>query len=110
MEVIRSSTSEITFLIDATKALINEQDFILISDSTTTPPKQYLAQVSNLVQQKSNEIRGTASILGEINIEDSTLEPCRFPIAMTSQIGQPPRGLVSKIISYHNKFIDANDQ
>ncbi len=103
MEVIRSSTSEIIFLIDATKALINEQDFILISDSTITPPKQYLAQVSNLVQQKDNEIKGTASILGEINVEDSTLEPCRFPIALNAQISQPPRGLVSKIISYRGE-------
>ncbi|MFX0084814.1 MAG: ATP-binding protein [Candidatus Hodarchaeota archaeon] len=103
MEVIRSSTSEITFLIDVTKALINEQDFILISDSTITPSKQYLAQVSNLVQQKDNEIKGTASILGEINLEDSTLEPCRFPIALNAQISQPPRGLVSKIISYRGE-------
>ena len=100
MEVIKSSTGEISFYIDETKASIHEQDFVLITDSEKTPEKQYLAQVARLVQAKGEEIKGTANILGEINLDDYSLIPCRFPISSHAQIDHPPRGLVSKIISY----------
>ncbi len=100
MEIIKSSTSEISFLIDPIKAAIHEQDFILIIDSEETPQKQYLAQISHLIQTKGEEIRGTAIILGEIDPEDFSLSPCRFPISPQAQIQHPPKGLVSKIISY----------
>jgi len=103
MEVIRSSTSEITFLLDSSNAFINEQDFILISDSTKSPPKEYLAQISNLIQQKTGEIKGIALVLGEINLDNHTLSKCKFPIALKSQISKPPKGLVSKIISYREE-------
>ncbi|MFX1516483.1 MAG: ATP-binding protein [Promethearchaeota archaeon] len=100
MEVIKSSTGEISFYIDETKASIHEQDFVLITDSEKTPEKQYLAQVIKLVQAKGEEIRGTATILGEINLDNYSLTPCRFPISSHAKIDHPPRGLVSKIISY----------
>ncbi|MHA2246510.1 MAG: ATP-binding protein [Candidatus Hodarchaeales archaeon] len=100
MEVIKSSTSEISFNIDTITASIHEQDFIMITDSKKSPQKQYLAQISHLIQTKGEEIRGTASILGEINSEDFSLSPCRFPISSQAQIQHPPKGLVSKIISY----------
>ena len=99
-QVIKSSTGEISFYIDESKASIHEQDFVLITDSEKTPEKQYLAQVARLVQAKGEEIRGTATILGEINLDDYSLTPCRFPISSHAQIDHPPRGLVSKIISY----------
>jgi hypothetical protein len=100
MEVIKSSTGEISFYIDETKATIYEQDFVLITDSEKTPEKQYLAQVAKLIQTKGEDIRGTATILGEINLEDFSLSPCRFPISSQAQIKHPPKGLVSKIISH----------
>ena len=100
MEVIKSSTGEISFYIDETKAAIHEQDFVLITDPEKTHDKQYLAQVASLTQTKGKEIRGTATILGEINSEDFSLSPCRFPISSEAQIDHPPKGLVSKIISY----------
>ncbi|MFX1285180.1 MAG: ATP-binding protein [Promethearchaeota archaeon] len=100
MEVLKSSTSEISFNIDTTKTSIYEQDFILITESKKTPQKQYLAQVTNLIQTKGEEIKGTATILGEINSEDFSLSPCKFPISSQAQIQHPPKGLVSKIISY----------
>ncbi|UCG03525.1 MAG: ATP-binding protein [Candidatus Heimdallarchaeota archaeon] len=100
MEVIKSSTGEISFYIDESKATIHEQDFVLITDSEKTPEKQYLAQVAHLIQTRGEEIRGTATILGEINSEDFSLSPCRFPISSQAQIEHPPKGLVSKIISY----------
>ena len=100
MEVIKSSTSEISFHIDTIQASIHEQDFILITDSKKTPQKRYLAQVSHLIQAKGEEIRGTATILGEIDSEDFSLSPCRFPISSQAQIQHPPKGLVSKILSY----------
>ncbi|MFX0122863.1 MAG: ATP-binding protein [Candidatus Hodarchaeota archaeon] len=100
MEVIKSSTGEISFYIDENKANIHEQDFILITDREKTPDKQYLAQVVQLVQAKGEEIRATATILGEISSEDFSLSPCRFPISSQAQIDHPPKGLVSKIISY----------
>ncbi len=103
MEVIRSSTSEIIFLVDSSNALINEQDFILISDSTKSPLKEYLGQISNIIQQKTGEIKGNALVLGEINLDNHTLSKCRFPIALKSQISKPPKGLVSKIISYREE-------
>ncbi|UCE12671.1 MAG: ATP-binding protein [Candidatus Heimdallarchaeota archaeon] len=100
MEVIKSSTSEISFRIVAAETSINEQDFILINDLKKTPQKQYLAQVSNLIQTKGEEIKGTAIILGEIDLKDFALSPCRFPVSPEAQIRHPPEGLVSKIISY----------
>lgn len=100
MEVIKSSTGEISFYIDETKATIHEQDFVLITDSEKTPEKQYLAQIARLIQTKGEEIRGTATILGEINSEDFSLSPCRYPISSQAQLDHPPKGLVSKIISY----------
>lgn len=100
MEVIKSSTSEISFRIVATESSINEQDFILITDLKKIPQKQYLAQVSTLIQTKGEEIKGTAFILGEIDLKDFALSPCRFPVSPEAQISHPPEGLVSKIISY----------
>jgi DNA helicase HerA-like ATPase len=79
---------------------MHEQDFIVISDSEKTPEKQYLAQISNIIQTKGEKIQGTASILGEIDLEDFSLSPCRFPISPRAQISTPPVGLVSQIISY----------
>ncbi len=100
MEVLKSSTTEISFYIDTRKVSIYEQDFILITDSKRTPEKQYLAQVVHLTQTKGEEIKGTAIILGEVNSEDFSLSPCKFPISSQAQIRHPPKGLVSKIISY----------
>ncbi|MFX1505167.1 MAG: ATP-binding protein [Promethearchaeota archaeon] len=100
MEVIKSSTGEISFYIDETKATIYEQDFVLITDSEKTPERQYLAQVAKLTQAKGEDIRGIATILGEINLDDFSLSPCRFPISSQAQIQHPPKGLVSKIISH----------
>ncbi|UCG89964.1 MAG: ATP-binding protein [Candidatus Heimdallarchaeota archaeon] len=100
MELIKSSTSEISFYIDTTKVSIYEQDFILITDSKKTPQQQYLAQITHLIQTKGEEIKGTAIILGEIDSENFSLSPCKFPISSQAQIQHPPKGLVSKIISY----------
>ena len=100
MEVIKSSTSELSFRIDTMATLIHEQDFVVITDSKETSPKQYLAQVASLIQLKGEAIKGTAFILGEINPENYSLSACRFPISPDAQIHHPPAGLVSKIISY----------
>ncbi len=103
MEVIRSSTSEITFIVDPMETRINEQDFIVIVDTSKPLEKQYLAQIFNLVQSKNTEIKGSAVILGEIDLENHTLLPCRFPISIGSLITHPLDGLVSKIISYRGE-------
>ena len=103
MEVIRSSTSEITFIVDTMETQIQEQDFIVIVDTSKPLEKQYLAQIFNLVQSKNTEIKGSAVILGEIDLENHTLLPCRFPISTGSLITQPQDGLVSKIISYRGE-------
>ncbi|MFX0014627.1 MAG: ATP-binding protein [Promethearchaeota archaeon] len=96
MEILKSSTSDITFTVDTENVSIHEQDFILIIDSE----KQYLAQVSHLVHTKGEEIKGNAIILGEINLDNYSLSSCRFPISSQALIQHPPKGLVSKIISY----------
>ena len=58
-KVIKSSTGEISFYIDESKAAIHEQDFVLITDSEKKPEKQYLAQVARLIQTRGEEIKGT---------------------------------------------------
>ncbi|MFX0183910.1 MAG: ATP-binding protein [Candidatus Hodarchaeota archaeon] len=103
MEIIKSSTSEISFLADSQEASIHEQDFILITDKRNTIQEQYLAQVGKLVQTKEGEITGTAIILGKINPDDYSLTQCKFPISPKAEISHPPKGLVSKIISYRGE-------
>jgi len=103
MEIIKSSTSEISFLVDMQEASIHEQDFILITDTRNTLQEQYLAQVGSLIQTKEGEIKGTAIILGKINPDNYSLAQCKFPISPKAKISRPPKGLVSKIISYRGK-------
>ena len=103
MEIIKSSTSEISFRIDTIMTSIREQDFIIITDSKDSPHQQYLAQVTHLIQTKGEKIKGTALILGKIDSEDFSLSPCRFPISSQAKIQHPPNGLVSKILSYRGE-------
>ncbi len=103
MEIIKSSTSEIFFLVSLVEASIHEQDFIIINDLNKKPPEQYLAQIEELIQNKEGEIKGKALILGNIDQENYSLSPCRFPISTNAKILHPPPGLVSKILSYRGK-------
>ncbi|MFX0171022.1 MAG: ATP-binding protein [Candidatus Hodarchaeota archaeon] len=103
MKIIKSSTSEISFLVNLLEASVQEQDFILITDTRNTIQEQYLAQVDKIIQSKEGEIRGTAIILGKIDPDNHSLSQCKFPISPMGQIEHPPKGLVSKIISYRGK-------
>lgn len=103
MEIIKSSTSEISFLVSLVEASIQEQDFIIINELDKKPPEQYLAQVEQLIQNKEGKIQGKAIILGNIDQKNYTLSPCRFPISTKAEILHPPSGLVSKILSFRGK-------
>lgn len=103
MKIVRSSTSEISFLVESTEISIQEQDFIIITEPDTSEVRaqQYLAQIEKLIQNKEGKITGSAVILGKINPEDHTLSPCRFPISVSesTRLEPPPVGLISKILS-----------
>ncbi len=103
MKIIKSSTSDISFFLEKTTITIHEQDFILVIDSNKKPLEQYLAQIERLIQTGEGEIKGTASIIGKIDLENYSLLPCRFPVSLEAQIVQPPDGLVSKILSFRGE-------
>ncbi len=100
MKIIKTTTSQITFLSDVTKNIIHEQDYIILFDQKKSTNKHLLAQVSRLSQEKENEMKGNAIILGEFEMDEFHIYPCRIPVSMDSEISIPPKGLVSKIISY----------
>ncbi|MFW9856617.1 MAG: ATP-binding protein [Candidatus Thorarchaeota archaeon] len=101
MKIVRSSTSEISFLVESIDIPMQEQDFIIITEPERDgeAPQKYLAQIEKLIQNKEGSITGSAAILGIINATDHSLSACRFPISTDSRLDPPPVGLISKILS-----------
>ncbi len=100
MKILKTTTSQITFISDVTKNKIHERDYIILFDKNRSTNKHLLAQVSRLSQEKANEMKGIAIILGEFEMDEFRLSTCRIPVSMDSEISIPPKGLVSRIISY----------
>jgi DNA helicase HerA-like ATPase len=89
------------FLNDPHQILLHEQDYIIIQDPQREINPLLLAQITKLTQEKDNELKGEALILGEFAEDNFKLSPCRVPFSLDSVIKYPPKGLVSQIISYH---------
>ncbi|MHA2155696.1 MAG: ATP-binding protein [Candidatus Hodarchaeales archaeon] len=100
MKITKTTTSYINFLMDVNNHIIHERDYLILFDQNKHTNKHLLAQVNRLTQEKENEMKGTANILGEFEMDEFRLFPCRIPVSMDSEISIPPRGLISKIISY----------
>ncbi|NHJ00634.1 MAG: ATP-binding protein [Candidatus Heimdallarchaeota archaeon] len=103
MEILEASTSEISFQIQRGDAIFHEQDFILVTEGETDKEKQFIAQISKLVQTEPDKIRGNAIILGEIDFNSYNLQACRFPISIHAKLTHPPPGLISKVLSYRGE-------
>ena len=99
-KIIKATTSEIVFLNDPHQFQLHEQDYIVIHDPNRKNNPFLLAQVNKLTQEKDNELKGIALILGEFEDGKFQLFPCRVPISLESSIQLPSERLVSKIISY----------
>ncbi len=100
MKIIKTTTSNITFLSEVSDNLVHEGDYIILFDQNKSTNNHLLAQVNKLSQEKEKQMKGIANILGEFEMDEFRLNPCRIPISMNSEISIPPKGLISKIISY----------
>ncbi len=100
LKITKTTTSHVYFRKKLDDLHIREQDYIIIIDEERKENKNILAKVTLLSQEKSNEQKGVARILGEFEENRFHLIPCRIPITLDSKIKMPPKGLISKIISY----------
>jgi DNA helicase HerA-like ATPase len=100
MQIIKATTSHINFRKTEDEFQIREQDFIIIHDEHERQSKSVLAKITSLSQEKSNEMKGEAKILGEYEENTFRLSPCRIPVSIGAEVNIPPKGLISKIISY----------
>ncbi|MHA1941619.1 MAG: ATP-binding protein [Candidatus Hodarchaeales archaeon] len=100
MQITKATTSHINFRKERDEFQIREQDFIIIHDEHDRQKKNILAKITSLSQEKSNELKGEAKILGEYEDNTFRLSPCRIPVSIGAEVNIPPKGLISKIISY----------
>jgi DNA helicase HerA-like ATPase len=100
MQITRAKTTHINFRKELDQIQIREQDFIIINDYQEGREKRILAKITSLSQEKSNELKGEATILGEYEEGTFQLSPCRIPVSINSEVKIPAKGLISKIISY----------
>ncbi len=100
MKITKTTTSRITFLSDIDENIFHEGDYIVLFDKNRSSNKHLIAQIFRLSQEKEGEMKAIADILGEFEMDEFRLKPCRIPISMDSEVSIPPKGLISKIISY----------
>ena len=105
MQITKATTSHINFRKELDEIQIREQDYLIISNNKNGGEKKVLVRITSLSQDKQNELKGEAKILGEYVEGIYKLTPCRIPVSINAQAEIPPKGLISKIISFkHDIF------
>ena len=100
MQITKATTSHINFRKELDEIQIREQDYLIISNNKNGGEKKVLVKITSLSQDKQNELKGEAKILGEYVEGIYKLTPCRIPVSINAQAEIPPKGLISKIISF----------